>query len=282
MNQKTHFTLSFYHLNLAIRDTLEYIQNRPNYPVGVWKAKGNTLALALKDNSPFAGFCSHNGEIGEKIKEQLKDMYDTVYSEEATFISVEGEAVVPDHAQNLKVLDFILPLRQSLTNISRAYIEDQKHDGSLEDGVEDIINTDDKFYRAVCNMVLADILFNVHFAEFNKVMRENNGKESPASNFCANDIKKVIGMYNFVKQNTNDEELKAAEPQMDFCIKLICGEEKVPEGSTFKDEFNKAFKGWYDIVARVEPVWREKHQVIWSQLVEYERGVREKLNAETK
>ncbi|MDD6302850.1 MAG: hypothetical protein PUA56_06105 [Bacillales bacterium] len=282
MNQKTHFTLSFYHLNLAIRDTLEYIQNRPNYPVGVWKAKGNTLALALKDNSPFAGFCSHNGEIGEKIKEQLKDMYDTVYSEEATFISVEGEAVVPDHAQNLKVLDFILPLRQSLTNISRAYIEDQRHDGSLEDGVEDIINTDDKFYRAVCNMVLADILFNVHFAEFNKVMRENNGKESPASNFCANDIKKVIGMYNFVKQNTNDEELKAAEPQMDFCIKLICGEEKVPEGSTFKDEFNKAFKGWYDIVARVEPVWREKHQVIWGQLVEYERGVREKLNAETK
>lgn len=275
MNAKTHFTLSFYHLNLAIRDTLEYIQNRPQYPLNVWQAKGNTLQLALKENSPFIGFCSHNGEIGAKIKEQLEEMYDTVYGEEATFISKEGEQVTVDHAQNLKVLDYIIPLRQSLTNISKAYVADQRHDGTIEEGTEEIIELDDLFYRAVCNMVLADILFNKHFAEFNEVMRQNQGKDSIQSNFCVEEIKKVIGMYNFLKQNTPAEQtdIVAAYEQMTFCVELICGQKPVPEGSTFKGEFDKAFQGWYQIVAKVEPVWREKHAAIWAQLVEYERNL---------
>ena len=43
MNQKTHYTLSFYHLSLAIRDTIEYIHRRPSYPYNVWLAKKNTI-----------------------------------------------------------------------------------------------------------------------------------------------------------------------------------------------------------------------------------------------
>ena len=45
MNQKTHFTLSFYHLTLAIRDTIEYVQKRPSYPHNIWVAKKNTIEL---------------------------------------------------------------------------------------------------------------------------------------------------------------------------------------------------------------------------------------------
>ena len=51
MNQRTHFTLSFYHLALAIRDTLEYLQNRPTHPHQLYLAKKNTIALSLKENS---------------------------------------------------------------------------------------------------------------------------------------------------------------------------------------------------------------------------------------
>ena len=115
-------------------------------------------------------------------------------------------------------------------------------------------------------------------------MQESKGVETPQSNFCVNDIKKVIGMYNFVKQNASDdfEEYKKAAEAMEFGIKLISAQEKVPEGSSFKVEFDKILKGWFDIVAKYEPIWREKHKVVWDALVAYEQAAVNASNAEQK
>lgn len=282
MNQKTHFTLSFYHLNLSVRDTLEYVQNRKSYPKSMYEAKKNTFLLAFKENSPFNGFCDHNGKDGELVRNQLKEMFDTCYGDEQTFVSFEGEEVKPDHSLNLKVLDYILPLRQSLTNIIRAYLNNQKQEGTLEAGVEELVQIDDDFYRIICSMILADLLFNVHFVEFNKAMQETEGKESPQSNFCVNDIKKVIGMFNFVKQNARPDfvEFQECAKQMEFGIDLISARQPVPQGSSFRAEFDKILQGWFTQVARLEPMWREKHQFIWGQLVEFERNMQaQKANA---
>ena len=279
MNQKTHFTLSFYHLNLSVRDTLEYVQNRKSYPKSMYEAKKNTFLLAFKENSPFNGFCDHNGKDGELVRNQLKEMFDTCYGDEQTFVSFEGEEVKPDHSLNLKVLDYILPLRQSLTNIIRAYLNNQKQEGTLEAGVEELVQIDDDFYRIICSMILADLLFNVHFVEFNKAMQETEGKESPQSNFCVNDIKKVIGMFNFVKQNARPDfvEFQECAKQMEFGIDLISARQPVPQGSSFRAEFDKILQGWFTQVARLEPMWREKHQFIWGQLVEFERNMQAQM-----
>ena len=284
MNQRTHFTLSFYHLALAIRDTIEYIQKRPTYPLQIYVAKKNTIALALKENSPFVNFCANNGEIGTKIKEQLEDLYDICYGDDQTFITIEGDTVKPDNAQNIKVLDYIVPLRQSLYNILKAYINAQRNEGSLEAGVEELIDLEDRFYRSIFFMVMSDFLFNNLFQEFNKAMRENQGQESIQSNFVSNDIKKVISMINFVKKNSpeNDVELNLAFNELERGIKLISGMEKVPEGSTFQQEFQKIGQAWYQVVAQLEPNWRAKHTVIWQQLVEYERELQAKRQNNSK
>lgn len=281
MNQKTHFTLSFYHLTLAIRDTLEYVQKRPSYPHQIWVAKKNTIDLALKENSPFMSFCKNNGEIGTKMQEQLQDLYDTCYGEDQTFVSIEGNEVKPDHAQNIKVLDFVLPLRQSLYNILKAYVAAQKKDGSYEDGVEEIIDLEDKFYRSVFCLVISDFLFNNLFQEFNKAMRENQGQESIQSNFITNDIRKTIGMLGFIKKNSpqNDVEYDMAFTEIERGVKLISGQDKVPEGSSFQAEFQKIVQTWYAIVAKLEPEWRQQHTVIWTKLVEFERELNAKRQA---
>ena len=278
MNQKTHFTLSFYHLALAIRDTLEYVQKRPNYPLQMYLAKKNTISMALKEKSPFVGFCNNNGEVGQKMLEQLTDFYDTCYSDDQTFVSIEGEEVKPDAAQYLKVLEYIVPLRESLVNILHAYINAQKNDGSVEEGVEELVRLEDKFYRSIFFLVNSDFLFNNLFQEFNKAMRENNGQESIQSNFVANDIKKLISMINFVRKNSQvvDVEFDRAFEELQKGIKLITGAEKVPEGSTFQQEFQKIVGTWYQRVAQLEPEWKAKHTVIWSQLVAYERELQAK------
>lgn len=278
MNQKTHFTLSFYHLSLAIRDTFEYIQKREKYPLPAYLAKKNTISMALKETSPFVGFCKNNGEVGEKILEQLQDLYDTCYGEDQTFVSIEGDEVKPDSAQYMKVLDFVVPLKQSLTNILYAYINAQKQDGSIEEGVEEIAEIEDKFYRSIFYFVMSDYLFNNLFQEFNKAMRETKGEPSIQSNFISNDIKKVISMINFVKKNNVkiDMEFDRAFASLEHGIKLISGMEQVPEGSTFQQEFQKIVGTWYQRVATIEPQWRAKHTVIWNQLVAFEKEIQAK------
>lgn len=279
MNQKTHFTLSFYHLALAIRDTLEYVQKRDKFSLQIYQAKRNTISLSLKENSPFVNFCKNNGEIGTKILEQLQDLYDICYGDDQTFISIEGDEVKPDTAQFIKVLEYIVPLRQSLINILGAYINAQKNDGSLEEGVEELVFFEDRFYRSIFFMVVGDYLFNNLFQEFNKAMRENNGQESIQSNFVSNDIKKVISMINFVKKNSQegvDLQFDNAFNELQRGIKLITGMDKVPEGSTFQQEFQKIIGAWYQVVAQLEPQWKAKHMVIWNQLVAFERELQAK------
>lgn len=278
MNQRTHFTLSFYHLAIAIRDTLEYIQRRDSYPKQIYEAKKNTIKLSLQENSPFVNFCKNNGEIGTKIKEQLEDFYDTCYGEDQTFVSIEGDQVKPDAAQNIKILDFIVPLKQSMFNILKAYINAQKNEGSYEAGTEELIDLEDKFYRSIFFMVIQDYLFNNLFQEFNKAMRENNGQESIQSNFVSNDIKKVISMINFVKKNGQDNDMayNNAMEEIGRGIRLISGAEGVPAGSTFQQEFQKIGQAWYQFVAQIEPQWRAKHSEIWQQLVQYERELQAK------
>ena len=109
-------------------------------------------------------------------------------------------------------------------------------------------------------------------------MRENNGQESIQSNFVSQDIKKVISMIGFIKKNgqNNDMAYNHGVEEVDRGIRLISGQEKVPEGSTFQQEFQKIVGTWYQRVAQLEPEWKAKHTVIWNQLVAYERELQAK------
>ena len=64
--------------------------------------------------------------------------------------------------------------------------------------------------------------------------------------------------------------------EVDRGIRLISGQEKVPEGSTFQQEFQKIGQAWYQLVAQIEPQWRAKHSEVWQQLVQFERELQAK------
>ena len=112
-------------------------------------------------------------------------------------------------------------------------------------------------------------------------MRENQGQESIQSNFITNDNRKTIGMLGFIKKNSpqNDVEYDMAFTEIERGVKLISGQDKVPEGSSFQAEFQKIVQTWYAIVAKLEPEWRQQHTVIWTKLVEFERELNAKRQA---
>jgi hypothetical protein len=278
MNNRTHFTLSFYHLNLAIRDTLEYVQTRQSYPLASWESKKRTLEMVMKENSPLYGFCANNGENGQKIMDAVKELYDTVYGDDKTYISIEGDQAKPDHAQNIKVLDMIIPLRQTFTNVMKQYFQAQKEDNSFEQEAEDIVKLEDNFYRVIISFILSQLIYSEKFVEFNRIMRENNGVATPESNLVSNELVKLIQMYGYIKSNVNEdfEDFKQADEIMAKGISYITGQAPIPAGSSHKQEEEFITRNWFNLVAKYEPIWQQKHAEIWKQLNDFENAERAK------
>jgi hypothetical protein len=234
--------------------------------------------MVMKENSPLYGFCANNGENGQKIMDAVKELYDTVYGDDKTYISIEGDQAKPDHAQNIKVLDMIIPLRQTFTNVMKQYFQAQKEDNSFEQEAEDIVKLEDNFYRVIISFILSQLIYSEKFVEFNRIMRENNGVATPESNLVSNELVKLIQMYGYIKSNVNEdfEDFKQADEIMAKGISYITGQAPIPAGSSHKQEEEFITRNWFNLVAKYEPIWQQKHAEIWKQLNDFENAERAK------
>ena len=67
MNNATRFIMGIYQVSLMVRDTLEYVQGRPEHDINFYNQRKQIILHGLEDNSPLSHFLSQNGEVGEKI-----------------------------------------------------------------------------------------------------------------------------------------------------------------------------------------------------------------------
>ena len=211
MNDATRFIMGIYQVSLMIRDTLEYVQGRPTHDVNFYNQRKQIIDHGLVENSPLSHFLAQNGEVGEKIRSNLNEFIDFAYGEESTYITIENGKLIVDHAQDIKALDYIVGLRETLMDIIKRFAEKSKNEGSLEENLETLIALDERFYRVLGSLITFDLVHK-HFLEFNKAMHENGGKPSPQSNFVINDLKKLVGYTKFIYEHDNkeDEEYKQA------------------------------------------------------------------------
>ena len=275
MEKKMHYVMSFYHLSLAVRDTLEYVQNRENYPLDAYKAKANSIKAGLAENSPFVAFCENNGEVGQKVLTQMKDLYNLVYGERPRFIHIEEDKLTVDHSQNIKVLDLIIPLKVSLYNIILAYVNQMSEEEKDLDCM-DLVELEYKYFAIVIAFIISDYLLNDRFVKFNQEMRDNKGQESVESNFTVSEMQKLVGMYGYIKENIGKRysEFNNLDDQFSYGVDLISGKKK-PEGEMKLLDAVKVVPATYQ--REITPIEREYkllHQKVWKKLIEFENNLR--------
>lgn len=277
MHPKMHYVMGFYHLSLAVRDTLEYVQNRESYNLEAYKAKANSIKAGLAEASPFVQFCNNNGEVGNKVLVQLKDLYNLVYSDHPRFIRIEDDKIIVDHNQNIKVLDLIIPLKVSLYNIILAYVKEMSEEEKDQDCL-DLVEYEYKYFSIVVSFVISEYLFLDRFVKFNEEMRANNGAESVESNFTVSEMQKLVGMYGYIKNTIgkNYSEFNSLDEKFSYGLDLISGKTKPNGEIKLLDAVKIVPSSYQSELGLIEREYKQMHSKVWNKLREFEEEMRKR------
>lgn len=282
MNQTTRFVMGIYQVSLMIRDALEYIQNKETFDLNVYKQRKQFIEHGLIESAPLSRFLSQNGDVGKNIRNNLNDFVDAVYGDESTIVSIDGEKVVSDKGQKLKLLDFIVGLHETLQDVMKGFINQSKNDNTYEEELDTFLKYDEKFFRSLLCINLVDEIHAL-FLDFNKAMQQSKGEPGPATNFILNDLKRVVGFLKFENEHADkeDEGFKKAYDASFLMLQYMEGSKKAEdEGTTIKDQIVEARKLWQVEIGKNEPEWRTRYQILWDKLVAFEQEEAAKRRAQ--
>lgn len=282
MNQTTRFVMGIYQVSLMIRDALEYIQNKESFDLNVYKQRKQFIEHGLIESAPLSRFLSQNGDVGKNIRNNLNDFVDAVYGDDSTIVSIDGEKVVSDKGQKLKMLDFIVGLHETLQDVMKGFINQSKNDNTYEEELDTFLKYDEKFFRSLLCINLVDQIHAL-FLDFNKAMQQSKGEPGPATNFILNDLKRVVGFLKFENEHADkeDEGFKKAYDASFLMLQYMEGSKKAEdEGTTIKDQIVEARKLWQVEIGKNEPEWRTRYQILWDKLVAFEQEEAAKRRAQ--
>lgn len=276
MNKTSIYIFNLYHYLLNLRDTLEYAIDR-EHQEALYKQRRTVLTEGLKETSPLGSFLNNNPEQGEKIREKIQEFIDEVYSDDSTILKVSDGKVRVDHTQHIKLFDFVCGLQESIRDIIYGYLNfaNQNHEG--EAIVTDLVELDDKLYRPVFFM-LAMREFEKSFAEFQKVMSESQGKQTPQSNFIVqNEILKLSNLLRFCHQHHHckENDIMDALDETLAVIEMTEGRRERRDNKSFKEIFDPLNARLSGLVAKYEPGWKTAFQKALNEAIESQKKTEE-------
>lgn len=278
MNQITRYVMEIYHVNVTIRDTLEYfLPRKDGFQTNAYLARKQILETALKEQHPLSKFLSENGEAGTKIRTNIQDFYDMVYGNESRAVFLENDKVVVDSGYFTQVLDYIVGLHETLTDVCNGFVKHAQTTNSYEENFGELLAKENAFYRCVASMIITDQIHKL-FVDFNKEMHASKGQQSPQSTFIANDLRKHIGFFKFVTDHANydDALYKFAVEKAIHVIDCMGGKEKLDEtGEALRKEILDLHETWQKLVALSEADWKRIYQIQVNDLIAFDKAKNE-------
>ena len=170
MNQETRYALAFYNVTLIIRDSLEYAIPNAKLAVENYNNRKTMLAHLLEENSPIEFFCKNNGETGAKIKTQVHEFFDDVYGDDSRIVKIDHDQVSVEQSLTIQLLDYIIGLHETFSDICRGFKNQFEKDGKLEDDYSKLLDVSDRFYRSLAIRTIL-VNSNAKFTEFNNAVK---------------------------------------------------------------------------------------------------------------
>lgn len=268
MNNTSRYIANLYIVLLNVRDTLEFLIPR-EHRAEVFYARKAALEEGIRGNSAFRNFLDQNGEKGKEILEKMESFLAEIYGPESNVLVVSGDSVRVDHSQHIKVYDYVVGLTETMRDIIFSYMNYAKEHNETEDVITRLIVTDEVLYRGVINK-LAMLDLEKSFAEFNKVMQESQGKQTPQSNFIVqNEINKYAGYVRFSRQHchlTDNKTLDLLDESIQL-IEMTEGRRERRDGKSFQELFKSNHEHIDEYVAKAESMWKESYKPVFEEMV---------------
>lgn len=268
MNKLNTFVLGIYQVALIIRDTLEYAVIRESYSLEAYEQRKKALEMLLEENAPLQTFIKNNGEKAQEILVNIQRFQENIYGEQSTIVSKTSNGLKVDHNQHVQIYEQVIGIYQTLLDILFGYMNYAKENGLADDEVIELFKLDERVFRLYAHIALVHDLMR-NFTEFNKIVRENNGKTDPLSNFVVEDMKKLNGFVMFQKQHNRiiDVEYKEITDEVYAFIENMEGKRALPEGKSFPDIHRELSDKLIEELSKTEPKWKEQFQQITRRMV---------------
>ena len=263
MNNFSLYTFRLYHYLLTVRDTLEYTIKR-DHQVSVYENRKKILEENLQEATPFGDFLKNNGEAGEKIREKIKSFIEELYGDNSTILIPAGQLVRVDVAQTVTLYDMTVGIAETLRDVVNQYLNYGLNNKEIDPMIVQLVANDERMYRIVLSMLIMRT-FEESFAEFQKVMSESQGKQTPQSNFIVqNELVKLAGYLRFSRQHTrctDNETLDLLDDTLKV-IEMTEGRRQRPNNRSFKDIFDELNNKLNTAAAKAEAIWKQDYQKV--------------------
>ena len=270
MNQTNHYIFNLYHYLLNLRDTLEYTIDR-EHNQQLYDQRKKVLSDGLNENAPLGNFLKNNPENGEKLSQQLREFVDEIYGDDSTILRLSEGKVRVDHGQHIKLFEMVAGLQEQIRDIVYGYLGFAAQNNDSESVLTDLVAADDKLFRPVYVM-LAMREFEKSFGEFQKVMNESQGKQTPQSNFIVqNEISVLSRNIRFIIQHHHcmENEIMDVMDLTNAVIEMTEGRRERRDNKSFKDIFDDLNAKLNALVVKYEPLWREAFQKAVNEAVAF-------------
>ncbi len=270
LNQTNQYIFNIYHYLLNLRDTLEYAIDR-EHSKAIYDQRKTVLTKGLEKGSALGNFFENNQEQGEKIKGKLEEFVNDIYGADSTFLVVTPEEKIRvDHTQHIKMFDQVVGLQESVRDILYGYLNYARGRNELDEQIVELVRLDEVMTRTILAMlVMRD--FEKSFAEFQKVMAEAQGKQTPQSNFIVqNELLKMAGFLRFSRSHAHctDNETLDLLDEVNAIIEMTEGRRDRRDNKSFKELFDNINARINAHVAKYEPLWKKAYEGLFQQMVQ--------------
>lgn len=268
MNQTSQYIFNLYHYLLNLRDTMEYVIDRP-HDQKMFEQRRIVLRKGIESGTALGNFLDNNKEQGEQIKTKITEYVEEIYGDESTVLSIHDGQVRVDHTQHIKIFDGVVGLTESIRDIIWGYINHARGSGELEEEILKLMILDDVFYRTLFfSLVIRD--FEKSFIEFQKVFGEAGGKPTPQSNYIVtNELQKLSGMLRFSRAHCHCTDNKTLD-LLDKTIQLLEmteGRRDRRDNKTFKDLFQEVHKDLNEYLKETEVNVRKVSDKLFQEMI---------------
>ena len=263
MNNFTAAIASFLRFDVVVFNTLEYVMKKDSYEVNAYKARKEIISTEITQNTPLKNCLDNSGEAGEKLTNKIKELLESIYSENSTIVKLnaEGNELRVDAAQHIAVYEAVLPIHEEMRAIMLAHIAEAKKQNQFDEPqIEALIEKEEYFYRGLANMLLLNDLDHL-FAEYNKARQEAKGAITPQSNFIQNDLSKIVTFISNLRQRSpiiSEDYYEFIDPLFAL-IEMTNGRRALPEGKHFGDVFTSVKGIARDKVMKWETAWKPEY-----------------------
>jgi hypothetical protein len=300
MNEQTRYVMAIYELGAIIRDSMEYLlpPGEKGYSVEIYKQRKEMISHLIVDNSPFMLFCKQNTTqvkdsdqtIGDKISSQVKEFVNDVYADDGRIVKIDHDKVVVETSLTLQLMDYIIGLHETLSDVCLGFRDSFQKAGTLEDDFSELLTVDDPFYRAVAFRSVASV-FVMKFAEYNNAIRsyiaqerEKNGvdpstqpgfdpKVDPSCAFISNEMNRVVGFFNFLRQHNKSKDVifLSSIDKMGEDFHYFDGSKKLAEGQKMQDAMAAFETIFIPLIPGYRDAWLKVFNGVFASLVAYEQ-----------